>query len=80
MILEELIPSSTNLETYNAEYLQRGGPSAPVILATARASRILGAPEEEVSNTVLNLLNPDVDLSIKVGCCATPREFCPDPR
>jgi len=66
-ILEELIPSSTNLETYNAEYLQRGGASASVVLAAAKASKILGAPEDEVSSTVFNLLNPDVDLSIEVS-------------
>jgi len=66
-ILEDLIPSSTNLETYNAEYLQRGGASASVVLAAAKASQILGAPEDEVSSTVFNLLNPDVEPSIKVG-------------
>lgn len=66
-ILEELIPSSTSLETYNTEYLQRGGASAPVILAAAKASQNLGAPEDELSGTVFNLLNPDVDLSIEVG-------------
>lgn len=64
--MEDLIPS-TNLETYNAEYLQRGGSSASVVLAAAKASQILGASEDEVSGTVFNLLNPNVDLSIKVG-------------
>ena len=73
-ILEELIPSSTNLETYNTEYLQRSGASASVFLAAAQASQILGAPEDEVSSTVFNMLNPDVDLSIKVGYHATLRE------
>ena len=72
-ILEGLIPSSTNLETYNAEYLQRGGTSASVVLSAAKASQILGAPEDEVSSTVFNVLNPDVDLSIKVGYCASPQ-------
>jgi hypothetical protein len=72
--LEELIPWSTNLETYNAEYLQCGGASASVVLAAAKASEKLGAPEDEVSSTVFNLLNPDVDLSIKVGYDATPSE------
>ncbi|KAF9788345.1 NMDA receptor-regulated protein 1a [Thelephora terrestris] len=66
-VLEELIPSSTNLETYNAQYLQRGGSSASVVLAAAKASRILGSPEDEISSTVFNLLNPDVDLSIEVS-------------
>ena len=28
---------------------------------------MLGAPEDEVSNAVFSLLNPDIDLSIKVG-------------
>lgn len=74
-ILEELVPSSTNLETYNAEYLQRSGASASAALAAAKASQILGAPEDEVSSTVFNLLNPDTDLSIEVGCGAAPREF-----
>lgn len=73
-ILEELIPSSTNLETYNAEYLQRGGASASAILAAARVSQKLGAPEDEVSSTVFNIFNPGVDLSIEVGYRATPRE------
>lgn len=73
-ILEGLIPSSTNLETYNAEYLQRGGASASIILAAAKVSQILGAPEDEVSSTVFNLLNPDANLSIKVGYHAIPRE------
>ena len=36
---------------------------------------MLGAPEDEVSSTVFNLLNPDVDLSIKVGYPATLREL-----
>lgn len=61
------MPSSTNLETYNAEYLQRGGASAPVVLSAAKASHILGNTEDEVSSMVLNLLNPDVNLSIEVG-------------
>lgn len=78
-ILEELIPSSTNLETYNAEYLQRGGTSASVVLSAAKASQILGAPEGEVSSTVFNLLNPDVDLSIKVGHHTPPRELHSNP-
>jgi hypothetical protein len=73
--LEELIPSSTNLETFNAEYLQRGGAAASVVLAAAKASEKLGAPEDEVSSTVFNLLNPDVDLSIKVGYDTTSRIF-----
>ena len=73
-ILEELIPSLKNLETYNAEYLQRGGASASVFLAAAKASRILGAPVDEVSGTVFNIFNPDVDLSIQVGYHATLRE------
>jgi len=66
-MLEELIPSSTNLETHNAEYLQRGGGSASVVLSAAKVSRMLGAPEDEVSSTVFNLLNPDVDLPISVS-------------
>ena len=74
-ILEELIPSSTNLETYNAEYLQRGGASESVVLAAAKASQKLGAPEDEVSSTVFNLLNPDVELSIEVGYDATLHEL-----
>jgi len=70
-MLEGLIPSLTNLETYNAEYLQRGGAPASAVLAAAKASQILGAPEDEVSSTVFNLLNPDADLPIKVGTDAT---------
>ncbi|KAF9652586.1 N-terminal acetyltransferase A, auxiliary subunit [Thelephora ganbajun] len=66
-ILEELIPSSTNLETYNAEYLQRGGTSASIVLSAAKASQVLGAPEDEVSSMVFNLFNPDVNLSIKIS-------------
>jgi len=66
-LLEELVPLSTNLATYNVEYLQRGGPSASVVLAAAKASRILGATEDETSGIVFNLLNPGVDLSIKVS-------------
>jgi len=78
-ILEELIPSSTNLEVYNAEYLQRGGASASVALAAAKASQTLGAPEDEVSSTVFTLFNPDVDLSIEVGRDTTPLESHPKP-
>lgn len=78
-ILEELIPSSTNLETYNAEYLQRSGGSAAVFLAAAKASHILGAPADEVSSTVFNILNPDVDLSIEVGYHATQCESHAEP-
>jgi hypothetical protein len=78
-ILEELIPSSTNLETYNAEYLQRRGTSASVFLAAAQASQILGAPGDEVSNTVFNLFNPDINLSIEVGYHATLRESHAEP-
>ena len=78
-LLEELIPLSTNLETYNAEYLQRGGPSASVVLAAAKASRILGATEDEISGTVFNLLNPGVDLSIKVGYYSTARVLLTPP-
>lgn len=78
-ILEELISSSTNLEMYNAEYLQRSGASASVFLAAAQASQILGAPVDEVSSVVFGLLNPDLDLSIKVGYNATPRESHAEP-
>ena len=78
-ILEELIPSSMNLDIYNTEYLQRGGTSPSVALATAKASQKLGAPEDEVSSTVFTLLNPDVDLSIEVGHDATPPEVYPKP-
>lgn len=78
-VLEELIPSQTNLEIYNAEYLQRRGSSASVILAAAKASRILGTPEDEVSSTVFNLLNPGVKLSIEVGYRAAPRKSHSNP-
>ena len=64
---------------YNAEYLQRSGASASVFLAAAQASQILGAPVDEVSSVVFGLLNPDLDLSIKVGYNATPRESHAEP-
>lgn len=54
-------------EAYNAQYLQRHSGNAEAVLGAAKALHILGGPRDEVEGIVFGILNPEVDLPIKVS-------------
>jgi hypothetical protein len=54
-------------ETYNVQYLQRHSGNAETVLGAAKALRIFGGPRDEVEGLVFGILNPEVDLPIKVS-------------
>ncbi|EPQ53593.1 N-terminal acetyltransferase A, auxiliary subunit [Gloeophyllum trabeum ATCC 11539] len=68
--LQELIPDTVSLETYNSQYLQRHSTSPKAILASARALRRLEAPVEEIENTVFSLLNAEIEVTVKTALAA----------
>lgn len=72
--LAKLLPEEVALDTLNSQYLQLHSTSAAAILAAAEASHTLSAPLEEVENITFAVLNPEVDLTVKVGC-TLPVEF-----
>jgi hypothetical protein len=63
--LAELWPEDLAPAAYNSQYLQRHGAAGPAVLATARAAHVLGAPPEQVEETVFGVLGPDVALNVK---------------
>ncbi|KAF9068910.1 NMDA receptor-regulated protein 1-domain-containing protein [Rhodocollybia butyracea] len=65
--LNRLIPEGVSLETFNSQYLQKHSESASAILATAQASRLMGASLQEVQDVVFTVLNDKVALDIKTA-------------
>jgi N-alpha-acetyltransferase 15/16, NatA auxiliary subunit len=65
-VVSNLLPSEVALETFNSHYLQKHPGSARATLAFAKALKILGAPLEEIENSLLNLSHPEANLNIKV--------------
>jgi hypothetical protein len=63
--LAELWPEELAPAAYNSQYLQRHGTAGPAVLAAARAAHVLGAPPEQVAETVFGVLGPDVALNVK---------------
>lgn len=61
--LRMLLPDDVSPENFNGQYLQRH-PSLPgCVLSAAKATKVLGASQEEVESTVFSILNPDVSLT-----------------
>ena len=54
-------------EAHNVQYLQRHSGNAGAALGAAKALQILGGPRDEVECIVFGVLNPEVDLSLKVS-------------
>lgn len=54
-------------EAYNAQYLQRHSSNAGAVLGAAKVLQILGGPRDEVEGIVFGVLNPEVDLPLKVS-------------
>lgn len=65
--LTNLLPDELSLELFNSQYLQRHSTDARAILASAKVSRLLNAPKDEVESAVFAALNPDVQLDIKTA-------------
>ncbi|KAI0659393.1 NMDA receptor-regulated protein 1a [Cubamyces menziesii] len=65
--LPTLCPDEVSLEQFNAQYLQRYSARGDAVLAAAKASRLLGAPREEVEAAVFNALNADVVLDLETA-------------
>lgn len=61
-----MLPDEVTLATFNSQYLQKHSTSAKAVLASAQVLKLLRHPTEEIESAVFVLLNPDVDLGIKV--------------
>lgn len=62
----ELKPAEVSLDVFNSQYLQRHSSSASAILASAKASRVLDAPREEVENVLFTTLVDGVQVRLEV--------------
>ncbi|KII91268.1 hypothetical protein PLICRDRAFT_38004 [Plicaturopsis crispa FD-325 SS-3] len=65
--LSKTLPEDVSPDTFNSQYLQRHSNLSSPVLASAKASRLLGAPLDEVESTVFTTLGPDTDLDIKTA-------------
>ena len=65
--LATLATDEITSEAYNVQYLQRHSGNAGAVLGTAKALQMLGGPRDEVEGIVFGILNPEVDLSLKVS-------------
>jgi peptide alpha-N-acetyltransferase len=61
----ELKPAEVSLDVFNSQYLQRHSSSASAILASAKASRVLDAPREEVENVLFTTLVDGVQVRLE---------------
>ena len=61
-----LKPAEVSLDAFNSQYLQRHSSSAPAILASAKVSRDLDAPRDEVENLLFTTLADGVQLGLEV--------------
>ncbi|KAG9311775.1 NMDA receptor-regulated protein 1-domain-containing protein [Chiua virens] len=70
-VLDEAVavmkPAEVSLDAFNSQYLQRHSFSGPGILASAKASRALDGPREEVENLVFTALGEGVRLRVEDG-------------
>ncbi|KAI0341366.1 N-terminal acetyltransferase A, auxiliary subunit [Trametopsis cervina] len=62
--LAKLLPEELALDTFNSQYLQKHSGSPAVVLAFAKALRVLDGPVEEIENVLLDQLRPEFDLDI----------------
>ena len=66
-VLATLATDEMSSEAYNVQYLQRHSCNAGAMLGAAKALQIIGGPRDEVEGIVFGILNPEVDLPIKVS-------------
>ena len=64
--IPKIIPDDVSLETFNSQYLQRHSTCSRAILAAAKVLLNLGAPREEVEQTIFTSLRDEVTLDIPV--------------
>lgn len=62
--IPKIIPDDVSLETFNSQYLQRHSTCPRAILAAAKVLLNLGAPREEVEETIFTSLRDEVTLDI----------------
>ncbi|KAH7926272.1 N-terminal acetyltransferase A, auxiliary subunit [Leucogyrophana mollusca] len=65
--LSAILSEEVSLETYNSQYLQQHSTSAAAILASARVSRKLESPRDEVESLLFTALGAEVELSIETA-------------
>ena len=65
--LATIATDEMTLEAYNVQYLQRHSGNAGAVLGAAKGLQILGGSRDEVEGIVFGILNPEVDLSLKVS-------------
>lgn len=70
--ITKLLPDEVSLEAFNSQYLQQHSSRADAVLASARVSRMLDAPREEVEASLFNALNAGVELKLEVCRKAVP--------
>ncbi|KZT68345.1 N-terminal acetyltransferase A, auxiliary subunit [Daedalea quercina L-15889] len=63
----KLLPENLSIEHFNAQYLQKHSGDGRAILASAKVSRLLGAPMDQVESSVFSVFNPDASLDIKTA-------------
>ncbi|GJE86494.1 NMDA receptor-regulated protein 1 [Phanerochaete sordida] len=63
----KLIATDVALDIYNSQYLQKHPGSPRATFAFARALKVLGAPIDEVENTLFGLLHPEANLDVKTA-------------
>lgn len=66
--LKALLPDELSLEVFNSQYLQRHPGNAKVILAAAKSMHRLNSTMQEVEDTIFGVLNPEVNLDVRVSC------------
>lgn len=64
--LARLLPDEVSLEHFNTQYLQKHSTDGRAILASAKVSRLLNAPADQVESSVFAVFNPETALDLKV--------------
>lgn len=64
--VSKLVPGEQSTTVQNSQYLQDNSSNGAAVLAVARASRRLGASDSEVEETVLSLLQDNVQITPQV--------------
>ncbi|KAH9835381.1 NMDA receptor-regulated protein 1a [Rhodofomes roseus] len=65
--LANLLPDELSLEHFNAQYSQKHSSDGKAILASAKVSRLLNAPLDQIEGSVFSVFNPDVSLDLKTA-------------
>ena len=65
-MLPSLLPADITPDTFNSQYLQRHSLSPPAVLASAKVSRMLDTPREDLEAILFTTLGEGVPLCIKV--------------